>query len=236
MRRECRERFPRQRLQNKRLISDPGMHLGTCATHVPWCMSGSLTRGGGENVTSIPGACATRNFTYLARGPCSDQWMLVTQAKMNTKQMFAFVFVSWFIKWQGSGDLRRRYGNSIDKSNFIRGLKMKCFLQNKCHTNRWNDGIPANTFQQQLKANKANGPHNLGLKLLRSRTYVMMKPITLFLTRQVVNTWWWRMYIHLWRSHLRHFARATTIDEYDVTMPVPTFAWRHISTVVMSQL
>ena len=32
-------------------------------------MSGSPTRGGGENVPGIPGACATRNFTYLVRGP-----------------------------------------------------------------------------------------------------------------------------------------------------------------------
>ena len=33
----------------KTLNSDPGMHHGTCVTHVPLCMSGSLTRGGGEN-------------------------------------------------------------------------------------------------------------------------------------------------------------------------------------------
>ena len=26
-------------------ISDPGMHHGTCVTHVPWCMPGSLTSG-----------------------------------------------------------------------------------------------------------------------------------------------------------------------------------------------
>ena len=46
------------------------MHHGTCVTHVPWCMSGSLTRGGGgENVPGIPGACANLNLTYLARGP-----------------------------------------------------------------------------------------------------------------------------------------------------------------------
>ena len=44
--------FPRHRLQNKPLVSDPGMH-------VPWCMSGSLTRGGGENVPSISSACAS---------------------------------------------------------------------------------------------------------------------------------------------------------------------------------
>ena len=47
MRRECRERFPRHRLQRKPLISDPGMHHGTCVTHVPWCMSGSPTCDGG---------------------------------------------------------------------------------------------------------------------------------------------------------------------------------------------
>ena len=27
------------------LVSDLGMHHDTCVTHVPWCMSGSLTRG-----------------------------------------------------------------------------------------------------------------------------------------------------------------------------------------------
>ena len=69
MRRECRERFPLHRLQRKSLTSDPGMHHGTCVTHVPWCMSGSLTHGGEENVPSIPGACATHNFAYLVRGP-----------------------------------------------------------------------------------------------------------------------------------------------------------------------
>ena len=47
--------FPRRRFQRKLLVSDPGMHHGTCVTHVPWCMSGSLTCGDGENV---PGACA----------------------------------------------------------------------------------------------------------------------------------------------------------------------------------
>ena len=40
MRRECRERFPRHPR-----ISDPDMHHGTCVTHVPGCMPGSLTSG-----------------------------------------------------------------------------------------------------------------------------------------------------------------------------------------------
>ena len=50
--------FPRRRFQRKPLVSDPGMHHGTCVTHVPWCMSGSLTCGDGENIPGIPGACA----------------------------------------------------------------------------------------------------------------------------------------------------------------------------------
>ena len=36
----------------------------------------SLTHGGGENGVGIPGACATRNFTYLARGPLGDKPVL----------------------------------------------------------------------------------------------------------------------------------------------------------------
>ena len=58
--------FSSHRLHRKPLVSDPGMQHDMCVTHVPWCMSGSLTRGGGENV---PSACATRNFMYLVRGP-----------------------------------------------------------------------------------------------------------------------------------------------------------------------
>ena len=68
MHRECRERFPRHRLQRKPLVSDPGMHHSMCVTHVLGCTSGSLTRGGRENVPGIPGACATHTCRYLIRG------------------------------------------------------------------------------------------------------------------------------------------------------------------------
>ena len=61
--------FPRGRIQRRPLVSDPGMYHGTCVTHVPLCISESIASGGGENVPGIPGACATRNFMYLARGP-----------------------------------------------------------------------------------------------------------------------------------------------------------------------
>ena len=45
---------PPSRFQGKPLLSDPGMHHGKCVTHVPWCMSGSLSRGDRENVPDIP--------------------------------------------------------------------------------------------------------------------------------------------------------------------------------------
>ena len=54
MRRGCRERFLRRQLKRKPLVSDPGMQHGTYVTHVPWFMSGSLTRGGGENDPGNP--------------------------------------------------------------------------------------------------------------------------------------------------------------------------------------
>ena len=70
MRRECRERFPHHWLQKKPLVRrsrHASRHVRLM--HVSWCMSGSLTRGGGKNVPGIPGACVTRYFTYLAKGP-----------------------------------------------------------------------------------------------------------------------------------------------------------------------
>ena len=72
MRRECRNVFPRRRFQRKPLVSDPGMHHGTCVTHVPWCMSGSLTWGDGENVPGIPGACAPAILGIWQEANCID--------------------------------------------------------------------------------------------------------------------------------------------------------------------
>ena len=48
IRRECLEGFPGHRLQRKPVVSDADMHRGTCDTHVPRCMLGSLSPGGGE--------------------------------------------------------------------------------------------------------------------------------------------------------------------------------------------
>ena len=55
--------------KGNRWLAIPPCINGTCVTHVPLLMSGSLTRAGLKNIPGIPGACATRNNTYLGRGP-----------------------------------------------------------------------------------------------------------------------------------------------------------------------
>ena len=65
--------FPCHRLQRKPLISNPGMHHGTCVTHVPWCMSGSLTCDGGENVPGIQ-AHAQTQFYVSGKRPITLGW------------------------------------------------------------------------------------------------------------------------------------------------------------------
>ena len=61
---------PRRRFQRNPIVGDPGMHHGTCVTHVPWCMSGSLTCGDGENVPGIPGACAPAILRIWQKAHC----------------------------------------------------------------------------------------------------------------------------------------------------------------------
>ena len=55
-------------------FSNPDMYHGTCVTHVPWCMLGSLTSGclwsrWRENVPGTPGASATRFFYVSGKRP-----------------------------------------------------------------------------------------------------------------------------------------------------------------------
>ena len=58
MRRECRVRF------------SPACAWYTCRDACrDRLLAVSFEVGGGENVPGIPGACATRNFAYLVRGP-----------------------------------------------------------------------------------------------------------------------------------------------------------------------
>ena len=93
---ECRERFPRHRLQREPLVSDPDMHHGTCVRHVPWCMSGSLTRGGGKNVPGIPGA--TPNFAYLVRGPWK-LWLLFAEVWVSLSELSRYHSSRGWFRW-----------------------------------------------------------------------------------------------------------------------------------------
>ena len=66
-------------------VSDPDMRHGMHVTHMPRCIAGSLTSGFLWSrwrlsssypvvfMSGIPGACATRNFTYLTKGPCNTK-------------------------------------------------------------------------------------------------------------------------------------------------------------------
>ena len=91
--------FPCRWLERKPLVSDPDMHHGTSVTHVPWWMTGSLTRGGGENVPDIPDACTT--CTYLARGPletallCNDVSHCL-DASLESALIYFYPIVSHF--------------------------------------------------------------------------------------------------------------------------------------------
>ena len=71
MRRECRERFPRHRLERKRAV----MHVGI--TNPRWR--------GRRSQHSGTGTCATRNFTYLARGPWPENNKGIFPATIGTK-------------------------------------------------------------------------------------------------------------------------------------------------------
>ena len=67
MRLECRERFPRHQLQRKPLVSNPGV------THVPWCLSGSLTCGGQEKRSQHSRCMRNPQFYVSGKRPMGRQ-------------------------------------------------------------------------------------------------------------------------------------------------------------------
>ena len=69
-------------------ISDPDMHYGTCVhdTCRDRKLAVSVEVGGGENVSGMPGACATGDFTCLVRGPCRIL-RLISKATLQCPQV-----------------------------------------------------------------------------------------------------------------------------------------------------
>ena len=107
--------FPRRRFQRKLLVSDHGMHHGTCVKHVPWCMSGSLTCGDEGNV---PGACApailliwqevdytiwVSMYVQSDEALCFRYYMLVTRYEFQHNISFVCVW------WSNFHDNNNRY-------------------------------------------------------------------------------------------------------------------------------
>ena len=138
--------FPHHRLQRKPHVSDRGMHHGTCVTHVPWCKSGSLTHGGGENAPGIPGACATCNYTYLVRGHVSGiglsprQRQPITSSNVDSSLTRTHprvtIGVGWRQRQQVAWNQRIMPQEQISmkfQSHFRQFYPRKCRLQNISH-------------------------------------------------------------------------------------------------------
>ena len=91
--------FPRGRLQTKLLASDPGMHHGTCVTHVPWCMSGSLTRCGGETFLAFP-AHAHPQIYVSGKRPIGWNSNWINRQSVACPSFSSFMFnILWRMAW-----------------------------------------------------------------------------------------------------------------------------------------
>ena len=101
------------RLQRKPLVNDPGMHHGTYVTHVPWCMSGSLNRGGVE--------------TGFHLDPDSAQTLCRQHLKLK-KELSTFGswngYHSW---WRGFCVSMESIYYEVDCNIFIKSTQIFCF-------------------------------------------------------------------------------------------------------------
>ena len=104
---KCRDRFPRHRLQRKPLVSDTGMHHGTCVTHVPWCMSGSLIRGY-QRKRSRLSRCMRNPQLYI-----SGKWSMEHQSERRSFWEFQISIISRWNHVHLSSWLRTRIINAL---------------------------------------------------------------------------------------------------------------------------
>ena len=74
----------------------------THVTHVPWCMSGSLSCNDGENVPGIPGACAPailriwQEAHYVHFGTHDSKWPLSSVQNFKRIQVQWPLLLTWF--------------------------------------------------------------------------------------------------------------------------------------------
>ena len=110
--------FPHHRLQRKPLVNDPGMHHGTCVT--PWCMSGSLTCGGGKTFPEFP-AHAHPQFYVSGKSPiealvlCSIYSLLTAMLLFLSCEWNKFTYPSVIIQ-HFSYEKRKAHKDKIPRS------------------------------------------------------------------------------------------------------------------------
>ena len=120
-------------------INDPGMHHGTCVTHVPWCMPGSLVSGflwsrlrGKRSRHSR--RMRNPHFTYLVRGPWPVR-LLDAEPLPEPKLIYQFVWSRGInsIKWMKNQTswFKKRNVRCFADGIFI--CKWKCHLQSTGH-------------------------------------------------------------------------------------------------------
>ena len=112
------------------------MHHGTCVTHVPWCMSGSLTCGYGENVPGIPGTCAPA-ICVSGKRPMTVMWKTSSKAQQNTFVLFEFIYTFNTLRPRQNG---RHFADDTFKciflnENVITSTKISLKFVPKCSIN-----------------------------------------------------------------------------------------------------
>ena len=116
--------------------SDSSMHHGMCVTYVPWCKSGLLTSGFLRSqwgkCYGIPGACATHNFTYLARGSWVHDQHCIHSADYVFTVLKQF-HTKYYIHGEQNQKLKLHFWKIIQ---LFTGLVFKC--QSYICTEPWN--------------------------------------------------------------------------------------------------
>ena len=121
------------------------MHHGTCVTHVPWCMSGSLTCGDGENVPGIPGACAPAilRIWQEAHGAMSLAIWVTTLKFLNCENIFKYLIGRLMCMIYHGGLCVRRYLFTKKNSDIhVHNIRQKChYHMPLCRTNLGKYGL-----------------------------------------------------------------------------------------------
>ena len=89
--------FPRRRIQRKPRVSDPGMQHGTCVKHVPWRMSGLLTRGGRDTFLAFPAHAHPQFWRIWQEAHCQVCW--------HRRRKFVDVIKVFPVQYENATDL-----------------------------------------------------------------------------------------------------------------------------------